>query len=419
MQFFPNKIALWQLTIWLIFFINPFIDAITGFIVLSDEQAVGGLGSPSQLFRLGLSVLMMVQIHNRSHILSVLLFIIYLICLELFNFIFHNDIGGLAVGITYSYKTAFGLLMYFVLNKYITKKYITINKLIDYIIISGVIYSGIVLLSDLAGISFYSYVDVNLGSRGVFASANGLGIYVGVCSLITIYRYHNNPKLKYLFFYVLMAYVLLGLMTRAALGMLLISLILWFIRMPRKYKLPVLGIAVIIIFVFITPITQIIEGATEMIVMRFKDAEISFQGLVIGGRQELFNRALEHYTTEGPLWYRTIIGGGYFLSYRNPFNIAYQYSPILEADLWDVFYMFGIIGIIAYFWLFLYGLLSPNKIKKSANYILKIGWIGLFFHSAFAGHVIQNGQSVMMIVCLLILLRHQTYEQSDITQAFA
>ena len=125
---------LWWMTVGLIFFVNPFVDALTGLIVLSDESEVGGLGSPSQLFRLLLSVVMLFQIKRRGHLVATLLFIIYLICLELFNFLFHNDVAGLLVGITYSYKTAFGLLMYFVLSRYISKGWMSVDKLFDCVI---------------------------------------------------------------------------------------------------------------------------------------------------------------------------------------------------------------------------------------------------------------------------------------------
>lgn len=396
--------ALWLLTLWLIFFINPFVDAITGYIVMSDSSEVGGIGSPSQMFRLLLSGLMLVQIHNSRHLIFILLFVFYLIVLELFNFIFHTDLMGLAIGITYSYKLAFGILMYFVIDKYIQKGWLKFNRLLDYTIYSGVIYCGLVLFADLLGISYPSYSGVNLGSRGIFASANGLGIYVGVCSLLVIYKYYKSFQKKYLFFYLLMAYVLLGLMTRAAIGILLVGVTLWFINMPWKYKLMSLGVGFILIGIFIEPISKVVRSSTEMIVYRLQDADISFQGLVIGGRQELFDRATKNFTIEKGLWYRLVVGGGYFLSYRNPFNMASEYSPILEADLWDIFYMFGIVGLLVYGRLFIYGLCISKH--ATLSYILKIAWIMLFFHSAFAGHVIQNGMSVMVMVCLMILLKY-------------
>ena len=397
---------LWWMTVGLIFFVNPFVDALTGLIVLSDESEVGGLGSPSQLFRLLLSVVMLFQIKRRGHLVATLLFIIYLICLELFNFLFHNDVAGLLVGITYSYKTAFGLLMYFVLSRYISKGWMSVDKLFDCVIYSGAIYSGMVLLSDLLGISYASYMDTNLGSRGVFASANGLGIYVGVCSLIAIYRYVNVRKVWILWCYFLMAYVLLGLMTRAGIGLLVVGLLVWYMQISWRLKLPILGLVAVLVLIFWEPVSTVVEGATSVIAYRFEHAEVSFQGLVIGGRQNLFDRATENFTAEGPLWYRYLVGGGYFLSYRNPFNIAYQYSPILEADLWDIFYMFGAVGILSYFGLFIYGL-TRKASNDVGGYILKVAWVMLFFHSAFAGHVIQNGMSIMIMVSLLLLIRYR------------
>lgn len=409
-----SKIEIWKLTLWLIFFINPFIDAVTGYLVLSGKIAQGGLGSPSQLLRLFLSALMLVQIYRRKHLMSVLLFIVYLISLEVFNFLFYQDASGLSVGITYSYKTAFGLLMYYVLDKYLKCGYVSLKKIVDWIILSGVIYSGIVLLSNLGGISFGSYGDT-VGSKGVFASANGLGIYVGVCSLLTIYRYHNQPDCKYLFFYVLMGYVMLGLMTRAAVGLFFIGLFLWFLQLPLKYKLPVLCASGVMVWIFWAPVSKIITASTEMISYRYFSSDISLHKLFIGGRQYLFDRAADEFVTNGVLAYRIFIGGGYFLSFRNPYNLDYSISSILEADLWDVFYMFGIVGIIAYLGLFIYGLSFPKSGKGSADYIVKIAWFMLFFHSALAGHVLQNGMSVMILVCVLIILKYRSKNESTVS----
>lgn len=410
-MFVFSKTEVWKLTLWLIFFINPLVDAITGYLVLSGTIAQGGLGSPSQLFRLFLSVLMLIQIRQPTHLIYVLLFIFYLVALELFNFLFHGDVSGLSVGITYSYKTAFGLLMYYVIDKYIKEKLLPLQKIIDWIILSGVIYSLIVLISNIGGFSFGSYGDT-LGSRGIFASANGLGIYVGICSLLVIYRYHNQPNKKCILYYVLMSYVMLGLMTRAAVGLFFIGLFLWFLRFPLKYKLPVLIVAGIMVWILWSPISKVIIASTEMISYRYFTSDASLHSLFIGGRQYLFDRASAQFVTDGALWYRIVIGGGYFLSFRNPFNLDYSISSILEADLWDVFYMFGIVGLLAYAGLFFYGLSFSGGKNGGANYILKIAWIMLFLHSALAGHVLQNGMSVMILVCVLIILKYRSRNES-------
>ncbi|MCC8172795.1 MAG: O-antigen ligase family protein [Parabacteroides sp.] len=201
-------------------------------------------------------------------------------------------------------------------------------------------------------------------------------------------------------------------MTRAAVGLFFIGLFLWFLRLPLKYKLPVLCAAGIVVWILWSPISKIIIASTEMISYRYFTSDVSLHSLFIGGRQYLFDRASAQFVTDGALWYRVVLGGGYFLSFRNPFNLDYSISSILEADLWDVFYMFGIVGLIAYTALFFYGLRFPRGKKRSADYILKIAWIMLFLHSALAGHVLQNGMSVMVLVCILIILKYRSRNES-------
>lgn len=388
----------------LIFLINPIVDAITGYLTLYGKLAVQGIGSPSQLFRFVLIFLLLKELRGKS-IKIVILLSIYIIGLEIFNFLYHQNISGLFVGITYVSKIIFATCLFLYLRMCLRKNIYKFNELIDKIILSGCVYSIIVIICDLCGISFPSYGSSNLGSKGVFASANGLGIYIGCCSLLSIYQYISNKGIRYLIIYILNAYILLGLMTRAAIGCLIVGLVVLFIQSSRNTKYLIAVLLLSLGSYFWQIVYPIIDSSTEMIQYRYADVDISFQNIIIGGRQYLFDRAYSQFTLQDGLWYRLILGGGYFMAFKNPYRFDDTISSILEADLWDVFYMFGAVGIVLYVCLFIYGLGIKCKYNRYL-YILILAWILIFFHSAFAGHVLQNGQSLVIMASMLALNRY-------------
>lgn len=396
-----KKISPSYIYLFLFFYVNPFIDAITGYLVLSGIVAQGGLGSPSQLFRFIISIVLLLSLKDRKHLFFIYSFIIYIIAVELLNFLFHLDQDGFIVSLAYSYKLVFGFLLYFKLDELIKNKFLDRSIFINFIIHSGIIYSFIVLFTDLLGVSFGSYEN-GLGSKGVFASANGLGIYIGICALLLIYKNSRKINMKYFFSYSLMSYTLLGLMTRASVGLFVISLFIILFKIPGKYKLITYSLILFSLIYLGNIFIDIFLNATEVITYRYSNT--SSMEEFFGGRQGYLDYAFNEFSTEGILLYRLLIGGGYFLSFRNPNSIDNSVSNFLEVDLYDVFYMYGFVGLVVYSSIFLKGLVWG--IKNKTNIILILAWILLYGHSALAGHVIQNGMSIIMLICILLIIKY-------------
>ena len=405
-----------SIVLFLIYYLNPFFDALTGYFVGNGLISENALFSPSQLFRLFLTIIILFFLRNEKKIQLFVYPLIYFIILELIAFLFHLYPKGLMSGLVSSYKLTFCILLYLLIKSYIDKKIISSIDLIKYFIGSATIYAIIILVSDLIGISFDVYGE-GLGSKGVFASANGLGIFIGVASLFSLYSYLTKKNGGEFIRLLLFSYVLINLMSKAAIIMLLSLLLMTYYYLSRKYKCVIICIAACI-FIFYLPIfLEIATTAITVIKYRYENAE-NLTHFLLSGRTEYLSTAFKQFTISGILMIRLLGGLGYFISFRNPYenNFWLESSSFLECELFDIFFMYGFIGILFYIFIILYVINKGFKLKGYKRIFL-YAWIVLCVHSAFAGHVLFNGMSIIAFIttALVININKQNYNENIIS----
>lgn len=400
-----GRITVVCFTLWVIFVMMPFVDALTGYMINKNLLTIGSVGSPSQLFRFLLTLLLILQIRKPIYIYMSVIMIAWILAVECMNLSFHNRLDWLVVGAVYSYKLSFGLIVYFVFAEYFDKKILNYDSLQNYIVITCIIYTSIVIISDIMGISANSYVGMELGSKGIFADGNGMGVFLGVCSLVVLNRYVEEKKVKDLIIFFLTGKVLVGLMSKAGILFFLVGLFLLFCKQPVKLKVSILFMVGLVIYLFIEPITFIITESLQLILWRIERSDTWWQ-IILGGR-EIYLYEVNTYSYGNFIQIiKLIFGGGYRLSFRDP--LAVNYDPegifIVEADIFDVYFMYGIIGFIVYIAIFFKGLHTP---KVKGKNILKWAWVLLFIHSALAGHVLSSGIALLILPCLLLLMENR------------
>lgn len=403
----PTRINMAFLTLWAIFILMPFIDALTGYMINRDILTIGSVGSPSQLFRLLLTALLVVQIRKPLHIYISAIMIIWIMMVELINLPIHNRLDWILIGVVYSYKLAFGLIIYFVFVEYFDSQKLNFQMLQTYIVNTCAIYVLIVIISDILGISTNSYVGMELGSKGVFADGNGLGVFLGTCSLVVLDRYVEKKRITDLLLFFLTGKVLLGLMTKAGVLFFLVGLFLLYCKLSYKLKV-FIGIVMIgIIILFIEPLVGLLESAFKLILWRVERSDSIWQ-IILGGRELYLDEASSYDYNSFSQLLKLIIGGGYRLSFRDPSSSLYEPDGvfIIEADFFDVFFMYGILGFIIYFAIFFKGLFVSKINKRN---ILKWSWVLLFIHSALAGHVLSSGIALLILPCILLLMEKREF----------
>ena len=110
------KFTLDKIYFVLIFYISPFIDALSGYLILSEILPEGGAGSPSQLFRLTIiSLSIFILLKNRKYFYIAMLSIFYIILIEFIFYNIHTSIFGYIIGLIYGSKLIYLLLLFLTL----------------------------------------------------------------------------------------------------------------------------------------------------------------------------------------------------------------------------------------------------------------------------------------------------------------
>lgn len=388
-----------------IFIAMPFVDALTGFLINRGMLTIGSVGSPSQLFRFLLTILLVAQIRRPVHFYMVLIMIGWISIVEYINLTLHGRLDWLMVGAVYSFKLSFGFIVYFVFKEYFARKELDYRSLQNYIINSAALYTLLIIISDILGISTNSYVGAELGSKGIFADGNGMGVFLGVCLFVVLDRYVTQKRFWDLVLFLLMGKVLLGLMSKAGVLFLGIGLILLICKQNLKVKLLMIAGIALILLIWLQPIVNILEQSLYMILWRLERTDTWWK-VVLGGRELYLQEAASYSYANLIQFFKLLIGGGYRLSFRDPSSALFDPEGvfIIEADFFDVFFMYGIIGFIIYLIVFFRGVRTP---KVKGLDILKWGWILLFIHSAFAGHVLSSGIALLIMPCLLLMMENR------------
>lgn len=411
MQFqlsFPLSVKLFKLargTLLFVFIAMPFIDALTGYLINRGMLTIGSVGSPSQLFRFLLTVLLIVQIRKPIHLYKVLAVIVWISIVEFINLMLHEYLDWLIVGSVYSFKLSFGFIVYFVFKEYFDRKELDYQTLQNYMINSAAIYTLLIIISDILGISANSYVGAELGSKGIFADGNGMGVFLGVCLFVVLDRYIVQKKKMDLILFFLIGKVLIGLMSKAGILFLGFGFILLFCKQNMKVKIITITIMTLVLLICLQPIIDFAEKSLQMILWRLERTE-SWWEVIMGGRELYLQEAASYSYSNFIQIFKLFVGGGYRLSFRDPSSSLFDPDGIfiIEADIFDVFFMYGIIGFIVYILVLFKGLCAP-KVQRID--ILKWGWILLFIHSVLAGHVLSSGIALLILPCLLLLMENR------------
>ncbi|WP_351124390.1 O-antigen ligase family protein [Shewanella sp. T24-MNA-CIBAN-0130] len=377
--------------LFLLFIILPLFDMVNGFLVVGDYLPEGGLASPSQLGRLSATmILFLVCIFKKLNTGWVFL-LYYLIGIEIFYGLQHLQTYGVMYGIMSAYKIVYIVLTCIVLKFYLKNErdYRLLGKLLKWnlYLISGSLF--FTLFSGL-GNSTYGH---GFGTKGFFASGNGIGVYMGVMTLIMFafkkYKIYENVSTVALVIFALSTGVI-GSKTAMLLSLICLFCLMWFSRYRSVWL--VLGV---VGFILILPkVYEVFNVVFDVVVKRYEASEslIMFLG---SGRIGYVEGALHVFLAQSDVNLRLLFGSGAFVSYQVPEIAIYD---TLETDLFDVLFMYGIVGVSFFLTFLVYIVFSLRK-----HFIFLLAAVLLFSHSIIAGHVIFNGMSSFAIVVLFII----------------
>jgi hypothetical protein len=388
--FFEKKVVFTYL-----FLILPIFDMLNGFLVVGGYISAGGIASPSQLGRLIATCMLLIIAYR--HRLNVVwgVVVIYPICVEVLSGFLHQNDFGFIYGVISSYKLIYLFLMCIVFC-FFCKKAEDMRLLGAFLKANLLLISFSLVFSLLTGLGNDTY-GYGFGTKGFFASGNGIGVYMGICSLIMLglkrYGLYDNIRTSTLVFFAVST-AIIGSKTAFFLSMVMFFLIIW----NSKYRYLAITFFTVIFIILLPKVIDVLGVVFDIVVKRYELAE-NFILFIGSGRIGYVEHAFQVFLEQRDIAIRLVFGSGAFLSFQDPSYVST--FDTLETDIFDVLFMYGIIGVFVYLFAFsrLIVLLS-----KTSVFLLAVSL--LFLHSLVAGHVLFNGLSTFVIAILSVVANY-------------
>ncbi|MDF2181410.1 O-antigen ligase family protein [Neptuniibacter sp. CAU 1671] len=375
-----------------VFIFLPFADMVTGWLVLSSSLTEGGFGSPSQIFRAILLPLLFFRLAVGVRPVWAIL-PIFLLFIETVHVFFHQSLLAYSYGIIFFSRIIYLCMLYaFLVELYKSRMAGIIFKYMACSVILIALSLVFAFITD-TGFSTYGW---GFGTKGYFASGNGLGLNLGVSTLLLLYIFHaglnNGLYVRVGIFFGLLAIFLIGSKTAWLLGGIVIISYFCF-----RYFGFMLFVLFPIVFGFLILFGGKLNRFFDVIVSRYNSSP-DFLTFITSGRNDYFYDAWLVYMGSSPGFLNFLFGKGFYCSFRVCDSVVF--FDTLESDLADIFFMYGLIGVCLYFSFFIYFVFLFFMRKK---YFLCFVWLLVFGHSAVAGHVMQNGMNLTLMAVFVAL----------------
>lgn len=405
---FSKKYFLSKLYLFTLVFLVPLFDSATGFLVRGESLSAGGLGTPSQLIRFFIVILSILIIQSKRQYISVALITLYLCLIELTVFIFHQSFHGLLLGLVFSYKFIFPLFVFCALKKIFKNFNYSEREIVQLVYKCSLVTVICFLIGDLIAIRV-GIAGSFFRSSGLFSSGNGLGVLLGVFSLIILYgfekKYLEKNTQRYSYYLVLVCLLLIS--TKASAIFLTVNLLFLLLRLSLVYKIVIYSLVTIFLIAFYEPLIEFLSLSFELVIWRF-DQKTSWANFLLSAREDYITDAMASFNSTDFIYFRILFGAGSFLSFESPSHFTLLYK-MMEMDSFDTFFMYGLVGVIVYCIVMYYCI--KNAILKSS--ILAFATIALFLHSLFAGHTMYDGLAVMAVVFMFLLVQEKKQENES------
>jgi hypothetical protein len=381
-------ISLRSLMFTWVFLCLPLFDMLNGFLIVRGYLSEVGFLSPSKLGRVIASLILFCIVYKNKLNWKWLYFFFIGVVVESFLGIRFGDEFSVVFGYMTVYRLAYVWLLFTVLKFYAKNDILILGRFLKY---NVVLISFSIIVAHFTGWGNSTYGS-GFGTKGFFASGNGLGIYIGSAILILMcmrhYRIYTDFSV-WLGLLGLLSVLLIGSKTALLLAVLIILFGVWF----SKYRMIYILLLTAFIVLFLPNIIIIARVAFDVIIKRYQNSD-SLIAFLTSERLYFVQDAFSSLTVQGFDLLRFLIGGGSYVSFQRPDELV-KYD-MLEMDIADMFFMYGALGLLFYLVFFIRG----ATIFKGTVFIMYV-WLIIFSHSVLAGHVVLNGMNVTLLSYLL------------------
>lgn len=403
--------------------LQPFLDVITG-IMLNNF----GINFSINIIVKGITILLLFiyiifisksKYKKISIICLLVLFIYFILYFLTKSDIFH--IQFLIDEVTYAFKYFYYIIMFLGLINLFDDFDLEKEKIYKYLSYALFFYSLFILIPFITNTGFYSYNERYNGIRGWFTSANELSSMFALLIPFSFYLINDKVK-KWMLIIIPISLLSLGLIgTKASLlGVVLIILffMLFFMIKIKNKKINIMIIILLLVMALgirYLPSIEIFKNnitAAEILVdenSTFIDKVITYTLRV---RKNLFTNTQSIYNEQNSLNKLFGIGFSNRESINNP-----VIEKLVEIDIADIFFRYGIIGTILYFTPIIYVLsISIKKIinEKNLNFYIFQNMFTVLIGvgiSIFAGHVFGAPSVSIYLSLAMAILSFETNDK--------
>lgn len=384
-----SVISLRSLMFTWVFLCVPLFDMLNGFLIVRGYLPEVGLLSPSQLGRIIASFILFCIVYKHKLSWNWLYFFFLGAAVESISGFRFGDEFSVVFGFMTVYRLAYIWLLFTVLKFYARNDILILGRFLKY---NVVLISSSIIFAHFTewGNSTYGH---GFGTKGFFASGNGLGIYIGSATLILMcmryYRIYTDSSIWPVLLG-LSSVLLIGSKTALLMAVLIILFGVWFSKYRMIYILLLTAFTV-----FLLPNIIIFARVVfDVIIKRYQNSD-SLIAFLTSERLYFVQDAFSSLIAQGIDVLRLLIGGGSYMSFQQPDDELIKYD-MLEMDIADMFFMYGALGLLFYLAFFIRG----ASLFKGTAFIMYV-WLIIFSHSVLAGHVVLNGMNVTLLSYLL------------------
>lgn len=281
------------------------------------------------------------------------------------------------------------------------KKIISENDFAKCLVASGVICSTSLIIARILGLGVNTYEGVT-GYKGLFNSVNTITFVLIILISLTYVIAKENDQIRMYILIIIELGCLILIGTKS--GIVLIACIIALYTMSNhgdnKVKISVKKILLIVFFIlccivfvikFNTQINEIVSRQYE-----FKGRSDSLYTYLVSGRNILLHTANQKYAQDCSIL-TMLFGVG-------EIRLSSYIGKLLEMDLFDFFYAWGIGGVLATYGLTLWYVLYLRKTRKFDKKQTRLLWSIYFIltiYSILGGHVYGEPFSEVYFVLAL------------------
>lgn len=388
------KLNLYYYSLFFVFILLPAFDMLNGYLVVNGYSQEGGLYSFSQLGRILASIFLIFSAHRLNlSIFWLCVFIVFLF-FELIQGVFSSHLDAVIYGIVGGYRITFAVLLYLVLSELHKRSPNVIYRLFS---IHIIMVASSILLSVFFEVDNSTY-GWGYGSKGFFSSGNSLGLYLGCSGLLLVGLSHYVGR-SFLFTsaFCINSAALLLVGSKTAFSLFVVNIFI--VALLSRYVLLILPTLIVFIFSFYSYISSKISILLDVVLTRYENSS-SVVSFLSSSRIEYVYDAALVFLSQSPNILRYMFGAGYFISFRDPASAIF--FDTLETDFFDLFFMYGFLGVGAYLMFIIFGV---KKTYRRPLYLFVL--LLVCFHSMFIGHVWQNAMSLTLVVFILVFATHK------------